>query len=128
VTRLTENLTANLPPGGTGDTGLNSITPAIVAALPGPVREIIVNAYNDALTPIFLWMVPLVLVAGVLLAFVQEKPLATRIEQPEGELTLNMELLDESLSIGANPTAEPVLTVHSGTIRVADQGSGSRRA
>lgn len=121
VSRLTDNLTANLPPGGTGDTGLNSITPAIVAALPAPVRDIIVNAYNDALTPIFLWMVPLVLVAGVLLAFVVEKPLATRIEKVEGEPTLNMELFEESLSAGANPTVEPVLSVHSGTIKLPDQ-------
>ncbi len=118
VSRLTDNLTANLPPGGTGDTGLNSITPAIVAALPAPAREIIVNAYNDALTPIFLWMVPLVLAAGVLLAFVEEKPLATRIEQPEGELTLNQLMLDESLATGANPTTEPVLSIRTGSIHV----------
>jgi len=120
VSRLTDNLAANLPAGGTGDTGLNSLTPAIVADLPDPIREIIVNAYNDALTPIFLLMVPLVLVAGVLLLFVVEKPLATRIEHVEGEPSLNMEVFDESLSIGANPTAEPVLSVHSGTIRVPD--------
>ena len=63
-------------------------------------------------------MVPLVLVAGVLLLFVVEKPLATRIEQVEGEPSLNMEVFDESLATGANPTVEPVLSVHSGTIRV----------
>jgi len=120
VSRLTDILASDLPPGGGGEADMNSLTPAIVADLPEPIHSIIINAYNDALTPIFLLMVPLVLVAGVLLLFVVEKPLATRIEQVEGEPTLNMEVFDESLSIGANPTVEPVLSVHSGTIRLPD--------
>jgi len=123
VSRLTDILATELPPGGTGGDGINSLTPAIVASLPEPLHSIIINAYNDALTPIFLLMVPLVLVAGVLLLFVVEKPLATRIERVEGEPSLNMEVLDESLSAGANPTVEPVLSVHSGTIRVLDRES-----
>ncbi|GAA1952718.1 MDR family MFS transporter [Microbacterium deminutum] len=129
VSRLTDILSSHLPPGGTGDTGLNSLTPAIVADLPEPIHSIIVNAYNDALAPIFLLMVPLVLVAAVLLLFVVEKPLATRIEKVDGEPSLNMEVLDESLSVGANPTVEPVLSVHSGTIRVPQtSGGGSGRS
>ncbi len=40
----------------------------------------VVGAYNDALTPVFLYLVPLMLVAVVLLALVDEKPLATTIE------------------------------------------------
>ncbi|MEB0015241.1 hypothetical protein QN416_26985, partial [Glaciimonas sp. Cout2] len=79
---------------------------------------VIVNAYDDALAPIFLFMVPLVLVAAVLLMFVVEKPLATHIDEAEGEQSLNKEMLDESLSVGANPTAEPVLSVRTGLIRV----------
>jgi hypothetical protein len=45
------------------------------------VRNVVVGAYSDALTPVFLYMVPLVLVAVVLLCFVDEKPLATTIER-----------------------------------------------
>ncbi|MEC5148375.1 MFS family permease [Cryobacterium psychrotolerans] len=128
VSRLTDILSANLPAGGTGSTGTNSLTPALVAALPEAARTVIVNAYNDALAPIFLFMVPLVLVAAVLLMFVVEKPLATHIDEAEGEQSLNKEMLDESLSVGANPTAEPVLSVRTGLIRVVDtnEGSGKR--
>ncbi|WP_440708902.1 MDR family MFS transporter [Herbiconiux sp. YIM B11900] len=147
VSRLTDILSSSLPAGSTGDTGTNSLTPAIVNALPDAARTVIVNAYNDALTPIFLLMVPLVLVAAVLLMFVQEKPLATRIEKTDAEradgettdggttdgdanataaasgddeMSLSRELLDESLSTGANPTAEPVLSGRTGSIRVTD--------
>ena len=127
VSRLTDILASEMPAGGGGGgTDMNSLTPAIVAGLPEPIHSIIINAYNDALTPIFLWMVPLVLVAGVLLAFVVEKPLATRIERVEGEPTLNMEVFDESLSAGANPTVEPVLSVHSGTIRLPEAAGRDR--
>lgn len=82
ATRLTELLTQRLPaaaaeaaPGGT-----NSLTPAVVAALPETLREPIIASYNDALTPIFLWIMPLALIAAALLCFVKEKPLATTIE------------------------------------------------
>lgn len=89
VARLAENLTATLPVSdGAGSS--NSFTPALVQALPAPVRDIIVNAYNDALTPVFLLMVPLILVAVVLLAFVDEVPLST---------TIKREALPESLEI-----------------------------
>jgi EmrB/QacA subfamily drug resistance transporter len=61
--------------------GLNSFTPEKVQALPEAIKHIIVGAYNDALTPVFLYMVPLMLIATVLLFFVKEKPLATTIER-----------------------------------------------
>jgi hypothetical protein len=65
--------------GGAGDS--NSFTPEMVKQLPDALRDIIVGAYNDALTPIFLYMVPLMLVATVALLFIKEKPLATTIER-----------------------------------------------
>ncbi|WP_431277025.1 MDR family MFS transporter [Leifsonia poae] len=81
VARLTELLADRMPAGASASSGSsNSFTPAIVKALPGPVRDVIVGSYNDALTPVFLYMVPLVLVAVVLLCLVKEKPLATSIE------------------------------------------------
>jgi EmrB/QacA subfamily drug resistance transporter len=66
---------------GSSGGGLNSFTPALVKSLKPAVRHIIVGAYNDALTPVFLYMVPLMLIASVLLLFVKEKPLATTIER-----------------------------------------------
>ncbi|WP_223690300.1 MDR family MFS transporter [Leifsonia poae] len=82
VAKLTDLLAARMPAGATASAGgSNSFTPALVKGLPAPVRDIIVGAYNDALTPVFLYMVPLVLVAVVVLCFVKEKPLATTIER-----------------------------------------------
>ena len=45
------------------------------------MRTTVIGAYNDALTPVFLYMVPLTLIAVVLLCFVKDKPLATTIER-----------------------------------------------
>jgi EmrB/QacA subfamily drug resistance transporter len=67
--------------GTSGSSATNSFTPEIVKALPAAVRHIVVGAYNDALTPVFLYMVPLMLAATVLLLFVKEKPLATTIDR-----------------------------------------------
>ncbi|PXA71768.1 MDR family MFS transporter [Cryobacterium arcticum] len=125
VSRLTDILSSNLPAGSTGETGTNSLTPALVAALPDAARTVIVNAYNDALAPIFLLMVPLVLVAAVLLMFVVEKPLATRIDKTDGEQSLHMEMLDESLAAGAHGTADAVLSTRTGLITVPDTSGDS---
>ena len=120
VSRLTESLSANLPTGGTvGGTagGTNSLTPAIVNGLPDAVRTLVVNAYNDALTPIFLLLVPLVLVAAVLLMFVVEKPLATKIDR-------NIEVFEESLATGANPSGDLAMTASIKTVRLTDADPG----
>jgi EmrB/QacA subfamily drug resistance transporter len=82
VANLTHLLATRMPSGGSAAaTNSNSFTPEIVKALPSAVRDVIVGAYNDALTPVFLYMVPLMLLATVLLLFVKEKPLATTIER-----------------------------------------------
>ena len=82
VARLTQLLTDRMPGAGSTAAGSsNSFTPAIVRELPEAVRGVIIGAYNDALTPVFLYMVPLILIAVVLLCFVKEKPLATTIER-----------------------------------------------
>jgi hypothetical protein len=48
--------------------------------MPPEIKDLIVSSYNDALTPIFIWMVPLALISAVVLFFVKEKPLATTVE------------------------------------------------
>ncbi|CAN5239506.1 MDR family MFS transporter [soil metagenome] len=87
VSRLTANLSTNLPTGATGTGGTNSLTPAVVDGLPAAIRTVIVSAYNEALAPIFLYLVPLVLVAVVLLLFVKEVPLATKIDRTDADGT-----------------------------------------
>ena len=90
--RLATLLTDRLPAGGSGSGGadaINSLTPAIVRGLPDPLRSIVIGSYSDALTPIFVYMVPLLLLAGILLLFVKEIPLATTIHRgaPAEELS-----------------------------------------
>ncbi|MHA7241439.1 MDR family MFS transporter [Arthrobacter sp. TMS1-12-1] len=92
ASRLQDLLMERLPAAaGNGAGASNSLTPALVNTLPAPVKDAIISSYNDALTPIFIWMVPLALLATVLLFFVKEKPLATGIEH---------DILPESISEG----------------------------
>ena len=97
--RLTGLLAERMPAAATNAAGSsNALTPDSVKHLPGAVRDIIVGSYNDALTPVFLYMVPLVIVAMILLMFIKEVPLATTIERDE--------VLPESLEIdGASSVA-----------------------
>ncbi|MBF4511572.1 MFS transporter [Plantibacter sp. VKM Ac-2885] len=82
VANLTDLLADRLPAGAaTAAGGSNSFTPALVRELPDAIRAVIVGAYNDALAPVFMYMVPMVVAAAVLLLFVTEKPLATTIER-----------------------------------------------
>ncbi len=76
--------------------GMDSLTPTLVGSLPDAVRLPIIEAYNSALIPIFAYLVPLALVAGVVLLFVREKPLAETVEHDvsaeslaEGQLTIS---------------------------------------
>ena len=72
--RLTALLGARLP-ARLG--GAHSLTPASVAALPADLRERVASAYHDALTPVFLGLAPMMLLAAVLLLFVRERPAGT---------------------------------------------------
>lgn len=78
VTLLGERLPAATP--GAGGTDSNSLTPELVKQLPQQIQDIIVGAYNDALTPIFLYIAPLLVIGLVLVIFVKEKALATTID------------------------------------------------
>jgi hypothetical protein len=81
ATRLFDLLGDRLPMTGNVAGSAHSLTPEAVKHLPDAVRTIIDQAYNDALTPLFLWMVPLALAAFVLLCFIKEVPLATTIDR-----------------------------------------------
>jgi hypothetical protein len=79
VTLLGERLAAS-GAGSTGSLNVDSLTPAFVNQLPAGVKATIVGAYNDALTPVYLYIVPLMVVGGILMLFVKEKPLASSNE------------------------------------------------
>ena len=57
--------------------GTSSLTPALVSSLPEPVRDAIGVAYNDALTPVFLYLAPLAAIAMIILFFIKEHALRT---------------------------------------------------
>ncbi len=77
--RLTGLLGSRLPEGAGPADGASSLTPGLVMALPEPVRRIIVESYNEALIPIFIYMVPLAVVTAVMVWFIEERPLSTRV-------------------------------------------------
>ncbi|MDO5032808.1 MDR family MFS transporter [Corynebacterium sp.] len=60
--------------------GASKLTPSLVADLPGPIRDVILNAYNDGLTPVILLMVPMAIVALLLLFPVTEEHLKETID------------------------------------------------
>lgn len=56
---------------------VESLTPAIVHSLPQTLQGPVVDAYAQALTPIFVYLVPLFVLATIVALFLPEKPLAT---------------------------------------------------
>ncbi|EGD57127.1 MDR family MFS transporter [Gordonia neofelifaecis] len=107
ATLLTEKLAGS--GAGAGDAaGRNGLTPAAVNALPDALRIPIIESYNEALLPIFLFFVPLAAIALVVLVFVKEKPLATSVAREAAEVLTEEELLTEAemITVEAANTAE----------------------
>lgn len=113
VARLTTLIAERLPAAAGASDSSKSLTPALISSLPEPIRLIIVQSYNDALVPVFVFMVPLGLLAALLLVFVEETPLATEIQD---------EVTAESLAEGQVLMTEfdeddPDLTPATGSLR-----------
>jgi len=80
--RLTDQLAARLPAGNAvGNT--NSLTPAMVHALPDPLRDAVVLSYQQALTPVFRYLVPVFAVGLVLALLLPEKRLSNGNASPD---------------------------------------------
>lgn len=62
-----------------GANSQTNLTPADVHHLPGPIAEVIVNSYNDALTPLFTAVAPLALLAALIMIFVRQDSLKETI-------------------------------------------------
>ncbi|MFF4650497.1 DHA2 family efflux MFS transporter permease subunit [Streptomyces sp. NPDC001380] len=90
-TRLADALAGvPLPPGT--DASAATRDPRTVAALPPAVQDAVHHAYAESITRVFLYAVPVVLVAFVLACLLQEQPLRRAVTTPDlGE------------AIGANP-------------------------
>lgn len=81
TSKLIDLLAERLPSDAGSGADLNSLTPSAVQDMPAQIKDAIVSSYNDSLTPVFLMLVPLLLVSFVLLLFVKEDKLATTIER-----------------------------------------------
>jgi EmrB/QacA subfamily drug resistance transporter len=81
TSRLLDRLHTRLPDPAMLSGGTDSLTPQLLKSLPEPVLQIVVESYNQALMPVFLYMTPLGVLAAVLLCFLTGKPLATRLER-----------------------------------------------
>ncbi len=57
----------------------NALTPAIVRALPQAVQNAVAGAYNDALMPLFMLMVPMTIAAALCMLALEEKPLSEKL-------------------------------------------------
>ena len=80
TTRLTDNLTkvftdAGATPEQAGE-ATSSIDPSVLNSLPDAVRAGVVDAYADALAPVFWYLVPFIAVALILALFLKEIPLS----------------------------------------------------
>jgi len=68
---------------GGGKMDMNSFTPARVNQLPDAIHDVIVGAYNDALTPVFLLLIPMIAAGFVTVMFLKEVPLRAKLETAE---------------------------------------------
>jgi EmrB/QacA subfamily drug resistance transporter len=88
---LTENLSEALAgrplPGGVTEEGLLH-DPRAVAQLPAGERVAVLGGYSDAITDVFLYAVPVVLVAHALAWLLREDPLRASVQAPEASETV----------------------------------------
>ncbi|GAB3592090.1 Multidrug resistance protein 3 [Corynebacterium faecale] len=59
---------------------MQNLTPQLLETLPAVIRDAIQLSYNDALTPVFLLLAPVAVLAAVLLFFIREEHLKETIE------------------------------------------------
>lgn len=56
-------------------------------SLPAALHDVVVSAYNDALTPVFAWLAPIVLINVILSFGFTGRPRATTIDDDEEGVT-----------------------------------------
>lgn len=86
TSRLSSDIAAQLPK--SDNISINAITPDAVRSMAEPVRQAVAAAYSDALVPIFLYFIPLLLAGAVLMLLLKERPLANTVEGTGGEAPL----------------------------------------
>jgi EmrB/QacA subfamily drug resistance transporter len=79
VGRLATNLQANVPPSAAATLGgqAQGITPAQLAKLPPRIAHDFIISFADALTPLYAYLAPIIVIGFVIAWFLKEKPLST---------------------------------------------------
>lgn len=85
-----KHLGGSTPPGG----GSNSLTPDLIAKLPAGLKTQIIDTYVNALTPAFLYIVPVVLLGFVLALFLPKVEMSS---ESGLEKTMKEEAIEEEL-------------------------------
>lgn len=79
ISRLTDSVGTAIPAGAgaaTGEAGISSLTPELLATLSPQAQVAIAQGFADALPPIFLLGIPIALIGLALAFFIRETPLA----------------------------------------------------
>lgn len=67
-------------PEGFSSKSIGSLTPHVLDSMPAPIHEALISSYNDGLTPIFLVLMPVIILAAIIVFFVREDPLKETVE------------------------------------------------
>ncbi len=104
ATHLTDRMAAEgIDPGQVDPAATSNIE--TMQELVEPIRTLVLTAYTDSLTDLFLFAIPFVVVALVIALFLREVPLRTKIEVPEGQ-TVAEAMGEESPGGGATRQAD----------------------
>lgn len=120
TTRLSENLTAVFTKAGADPAAAGQATatldPQTLATLPDEVRDGIVAGYADALAPVFLYLLPFIVIALALAFFLRQVPLSdvagmvARGEAVEDPAKVAARLDQERLAaVGTGPVETPTI-------------------
>ena len=106
--------------------GATSLTPAIVRSLPDAVQSGVVDAYTDALIPLFAFLVPMFLAGTVVALFLPHIPLASRSDvagalEDESAGQPGDEVVGEVVGESADQAVDESVG------RSADEASGAQR-
>ena len=88
--QVSTQVMAGLSALGVSSTGSDSRSIPDLSTLPGPVREVVQQAYGEATGHIFLIAAPVAALALVAVLFIKEKPLRLTVQR-EDEMTPDLE-------------------------------------
>jgi EmrB/QacA subfamily drug resistance transporter len=104
------------------------VTPEMIRKLPHVQQVVTAEAFSDAITHVFLFAVPLLVVAFVLTWFLEEIPLRTASGQARRAVAFDLEFAEESLGAFSDPALpyDAQEQIGSGAANGNGNGTGTR--